>query len=149
MSSVSSSRALRTSHVRLVRCDMCPHQQRQGNATAGFPDFRCVPFVDQPMQVNANKQRTKPMNIISLIIEVISGAVGGNVAGAAMKENRLGTVGNFIAGIIGGGLRGTPLQMVIGSAATCGGSVGLIHNLSKGAGGRAGRTIRMAVIRTV
>jgi hypothetical protein len=30
------------------------------------------------------------MNIISLIIEAISGAVGGNVAGAAMKENSLG-----------------------------------------------------------
>ena len=27
------------------------------------------------------------MNIVSLIIEAISGAVGGNVAGAAMKDN--------------------------------------------------------------
>jgi hypothetical protein len=50
------------------------------------------------------KQETKPMNIISLIIEAISGAIGGNVAGAAMKENSLGTVGNSIAGIVGGGL---------------------------------------------
>jgi hypothetical protein len=31
------------------------------------------------------------MNIVSLIIEAISGAVGGNVAGAAMKDNSLGT----------------------------------------------------------
>lgn len=31
------------------------------------------------------------MNIVSLIIEAISGEVGGNVAGAAMKENSLGT----------------------------------------------------------
>ena len=47
---------------------------------------------------NASKRehntKTKPMNIISLIIEVISGAVGGNVADAAMKENSLGTVGS-------------------------------------------------------
>jgi uncharacterized membrane protein YeaQ/YmgE (transglycosylase-associated protein family) len=42
------------------------------------------------------------MIIISLIIEAISGAVGGNVAGAAMKENSLGTVGNSIARILGG-----------------------------------------------
>ena len=42
------------------------------------------------------------MNIVSLIIEAISGAVGGNVAGAAMKENSLGTMGNSIAGIVGG-----------------------------------------------
>ena len=34
------------------------------------------------------------MNIVSLNIEAISGAVGGNVAGAAMKENSLGTMGN-------------------------------------------------------
>jgi hypothetical protein len=34
------------------------------------------------------------MNIVSLSIEVISGAVGGNVAGASMKENSLGTMGN-------------------------------------------------------
>jgi hypothetical protein len=34
------------------------------------------------------------MNIISLIIQVISGAIGGNVAGAAMKESSLGTLGN-------------------------------------------------------
>ena len=70
------------------------------------------------------------MNIISLIIEVISGAVGGNVAGAAMKENSLGTVGNSIAGIVGGGLGGTLLQMVMGSAATGGGSMDLSSILS-------------------
>jgi hypothetical protein len=34
------------------------------------------------------------MDIISLIIQVISGAIGGNVAGAAMKESSLGTLGN-------------------------------------------------------
>jgi uncharacterized membrane protein YeaQ/YmgE (transglycosylase-associated protein family) len=44
------------------------------------------------------------MNIASLIIQLISGAVGGNVAGAAMKESSLGTLGNSIAGIVGGGL---------------------------------------------
>ena len=54
------------------------------------------------------------MNIISLIIEAISGAVGGNVAGAAMKENSLGTVGNSIAGIVGGGVGGAILMAVIG-----------------------------------
>ena len=54
------------------------------------------------------------MNIISLIIEIISGAIGGNVAGAAMKESSLGTVGNSIAGIVGGGLGGTILQSICG-----------------------------------
>src|SRR6266487_3440093 len=54
------------------------------------------------------------MDITSLIIEAVSGAVGGNIAGAAMKENSLGTVGNSIAGILGGGLGGTILHSVMG-----------------------------------
>jgi uncharacterized membrane protein YeaQ/YmgE (transglycosylase-associated protein family) len=69
------------------------------------------------------------MNIISLIIEAISGAVGGNVAGAAMKENSLGTMGNSIAGIVGGGLGGTLLQTVMGTAAAGGGSLDLTPSL--------------------
>jgi uncharacterized membrane protein YeaQ/YmgE (transglycosylase-associated protein family) len=86
------------------------------------------------------------MNIISLIIEAISGAVGGNVAGAAMKENSLGAVGNSIAGIVGGGLGGTLLQMVMGSAATGGGSMDLTSILSNVAGGGVGGAILMAVV---
>jgi uncharacterized membrane protein YeaQ/YmgE (transglycosylase-associated protein family) len=66
------------------------------------------------------------MNITSLIIQLISGAVGGNVAGAAMKESSLGTLGNSIAGIVGGGLGGTLLQMVMGTAAAGGGVGGAI-----------------------
>ena len=87
------------------------------------------------------------MNIISLIIEAISGAVGGNVAGAAMKENSLGTVGNSIAGIVGGGLGGTLLHMVMGSAATGGGgSMDLTSILSNVAGGGVGGAILMAIV---
>ena len=86
------------------------------------------------------------MNIISLIIEIISGAIGGNVAGAAMKESSLGTVGNSIAGIVGGGLGGTILQSITGNAATGGGSLDLTTILSNVAGGGVGGAILMAVI---
>jgi uncharacterized membrane protein YeaQ/YmgE (transglycosylase-associated protein family) len=86
------------------------------------------------------------MNMISLIIEAVSGAVGGNVASAAMKENSLGTVGNSIAGIVGGGLGGTLLQMVMGSAATAGGSMDLTSILSNVAGGGVGGAILMAIV---
>jgi uncharacterized membrane protein YeaQ/YmgE (transglycosylase-associated protein family) len=37
-----------------------------------------------------------------LIINLISGAVGGNLAGLAMKDKSLGTIGNTIAGLLGG-----------------------------------------------
>src|SRR5258705_9563975 len=89
---------------------------------------------------NKKDQPTKyPMNIICLIIQVISGAVGGNVAGAAMKESSLGTLGNSIAGIVGGGLGGTILHMVMGTAATGGGGIDLQIILTNvGAGGGCG-----------
>jgi uncharacterized membrane protein YeaQ/YmgE (transglycosylase-associated protein family) len=86
------------------------------------------------------------MNIVSLIIEVISGAVGGNVAGAAMKDNSLGTMGNSIAGIVGGGLDGTLLQTVMGTAAAGGGSLDLTTILSNVAGGGVDGAILMAVV---
>ena len=86
------------------------------------------------------------MNIISLIIEAISGAVGGNVAGAAMKDKSLGAVGNSIAGIVGGGLGGTILQSIMGNAATGGGSLDMTTILSNVAGGGVGGAILMAIV---
>ena len=44
------------------------------------------------------------MDITNLIIQAVSGAVGGNVAGAAMKDKSLGPVGNSLAGLVGGGI---------------------------------------------
>src|SRR5262245_42859011 len=44
------------------------------------------------------------MDIINMIIGLISGAVGGNIAGATMPQKNLGAVVNTIAGLIGGGL---------------------------------------------
>jgi hypothetical protein len=86
------------------------------------------------------------MDITSLIIEAVSGAVGGNVAGAAMKEKSLGPVGNSIAGIVGGGLGGTILQMVMGTAAAGGGGLDLQSILANVGGGGVGGAILMAVI---
>jgi len=52
------------------------------------------------------------MDITSLLIQLVSGAVGGNVAGAALKNLSLGTVGNSIVGILGGGIGGQLLGML-------------------------------------
>jgi uncharacterized membrane protein YeaQ/YmgE (transglycosylase-associated protein family) len=59
--------------------------------------------------------------MINLIIQLISGAVGGNAAGAAMKDYNLGPIGNTIAGVIGGGIGGQILAQLspqLASAAT-------------------------------
>lgn len=41
------------------------------------------------------------MDVISLLISLVSGAGGGNIAGAAMSDKNLGPLGNSIAGILG------------------------------------------------
>ena len=41
-------------------------------------------------------------SLLPLIIQLISGAAGGNLAGSLMKNLSLGTLGNSIAGILGG-----------------------------------------------
>ena len=50
--------------------------------------------------------------IIGWIIKLVSGAIGGNVAGAVMKDKSLGVAGNSIAGILGGGIGGFVLQLL-------------------------------------
>jgi hypothetical protein len=43
------------------------------------------------------------VDLSSLAIQLVRGAVGGNAAGAALKKLSLGTVGNSIVDILGGG----------------------------------------------
>jgi uncharacterized membrane protein YeaQ/YmgE (transglycosylase-associated protein family) len=51
-------------------------------------------------------------SLIPLIIQLLSGAVGGNVAGSLMKNFSLGTLGNSLVGILGGGLGGQLLALL-------------------------------------
>lgn len=82
-------------------------------------------------------------SLLPLIIQLISGAVGGNVAGSLMKDNSLGTLGNSIAGILGGGIGGQLLGM-LGVAA--GGGMDLAGILTSVAGGGVGGGVLMAII---
>jgi uncharacterized membrane protein YeaQ/YmgE (transglycosylase-associated protein family) len=81
------------------------------------------------------------MDTTSILVSLISGAVGGNVAGAAMKESSLGTIGNSLAGIFGGGIGGALLS-VMGMAPQ-----GQI--LGDVAGGGVGGAVLMLVIALV
>jgi hypothetical protein len=75
--------------------------------------------------------------IVTLIIQIIAGAVGGNAAGAAMKDFNLGTVGNTIAGAIGGGGGGLVLAHLIPALASGNMDIGSIVGQVVG-GGAAG-----------
>jgi uncharacterized membrane protein YeaQ/YmgE (transglycosylase-associated protein family) len=69
------------------------------------------------------------MDITSLLIQLVSGAVGGNIGGALLKNISLGPVGNSIAGIIGG-----PLGAAILGQLGMGGG-GALASVGSGGGG--------------
>jgi len=52
---------------------------------------------------------------LPLIIQLVSGAAGGNIAGSLLKKFSLGAVGNSIAGILGGFGGGKILDMLTGA----------------------------------
>lgn len=58
------------------------------------------------------------MDLTSLLIQAASGAIGGNAAAAATKNDSLGALGNTIAGAIGGGLGGQILGSLLGATAS-------------------------------
>jgi uncharacterized membrane protein YeaQ/YmgE (transglycosylase-associated protein family) len=61
--------------------------------------------------------------LINLIVQLIAGAVGGNAVGATMKNVDLGTLGNTIAGAIGGAGGGTLLTALLPMLQGAGGNV--------------------------
>jgi uncharacterized membrane protein YeaQ/YmgE (transglycosylase-associated protein family) len=58
------------------------------------------------------------MDLTQLLIQAVSGAIGGNAAAAATKNDALGTLGNTIAGALGGGLGGQLLGSLLGLGTT-------------------------------
>jgi hypothetical protein len=57
------------------------------------------------------------MDIASLVIQLLSGAAGGNVAGKALSNLSLGGLGNSLAGLIGGGLGSQIISSMMGTGA--------------------------------
>lgn len=84
------------------------------------------------------------MDVTSLVVQLVSGAVGGNAAGAAMKKYSLGTVGNSIVGILGGGLGGQILGM-LGMGGTEG-SMDAGSIISSVAGGGVGGAVLLLIV---
>jgi len=87
------------------------------------------------------------MNWLPLIIQLISGAVGGNIAGGLLKNYNLGALGNTIAGIVGvgGGQLLGMLAPALGAAAAGGGmDIGSI--IGQVAGGGVGGAIVMVIV---
>ena len=83
-------------------------------------------------------------SLLPLIIQLVSGAVGGNVAGGLMKKMSLGTLGNSIVGILGGGIGGQLLNML--GVATGGGGMDIGSIIGMVASGGVGGGVLMVVV---
>lgn len=86
------------------------------------------------------------MDIVTLLIQLISGAAGGNIAGALMKNISLGTVGNSIAGIVGGGIGGQILQALFNLPNVGGGALDPMAILTQIATGGVGGGATLAIV---
>ena len=84
-------------------------------------------------------------SIVNLIIQLVAGAAGGNLAGSLLKQYNLGTLGNSIAGIVGGGLGGQLLGMLMGGGAS-GGGVDIGSLDAQVAGGGVGGGILLVLV---
>ena len=82
---------------------------------------------------------------LPLIIQLVTGALGGNVAGKLLNNLSLGTAGNSIVGILGGGLGGQLLGM-LGMGAAVDGGMEMSGILGSVAAGGVGGGVLMAII---
>lgn len=100
------------------------------------------------MYISVIIHQNKIIMDLGLIIQLASGALGGNVAGKLMKESSLGTLWNSVAGIAGGGIGGQILGMLSSGAgaAAASGSMDIGSIIGSIAGGGVGGGVVMAVI---
>lgn len=97
------------------------------------------------LEVNGGRHMN---GIIGLMVQLISGAVGGNVAGSLLKQYDLGFLGNSIAGILGGGIGGQVIALLLGGGAVAGAAGGFDIGsiLAQVAAGGVGGGILMVIV---
>ena len=86
--------------------------------------------------------------LINIIIQVISGALGGNAVGKASPKIDLGGIGNTIAGAIGGGIGGQIIAALLagGGTAAAGGGLDIGNIVTQVVGGGASGAIVTAIV---
>ena len=84
--------------------------------------------------------------MLGTIIGLASGALGGIGAGSLMKKSSLGTMWNAVAGIAGGGIGATILNMVGLGGGAADGAMSTMGILSNVGGGLVGGGVVMTVI---
>ncbi len=93
------------------------------------------------------------MSVMGIVTELIAGGVGGNIAGAILKKYDLGSIGNTVAGLVGGVGGGQLLSMLTSggaaaaaSSAASTGGMDLTSILSNVGGGGVGGAVVMVIV---
>jgi hypothetical protein len=84
--------------------------------------------------------------LINLIIQLTAGAVGGNAAGATMKNLDLGALGNTIAGAVGGAGGGTLLTALLPMLQGAAGNVDIGAVIGQAVGGGVAGAVLTAIV---
>jgi hypothetical protein len=84
--------------------------------------------------------------LVNLIIQIVAGALGGNGAGAAMKQMSLGPIGNTIAGAIGGLGGGQLLTALIPALTGAAGGADVEAMVSQAVGGGIAGAILTVIV---
>jgi uncharacterized membrane protein YeaQ/YmgE (transglycosylase-associated protein family) len=77
----------------------------------------------RPVDHSRSGKSQMQWTLTNLLIQIITGILGGHAAATASKEHSFGALGHTIAGAAGGALSGTFFQSFIGTVVTASGSV--------------------------
>lgn len=90
------------------------------------------------------------MDLISLLLPLLSGAAGGNIVGGVLKNFNLGSAGNSLAGLVGGGLGSLIVGNLLGLSAPAAGvdpdGVALLGQILGGGAGGGLMTMVVAIL---
>jgi len=96
------------------------------------------------IDIDNRVQGRSRMDLTNLLVQVVSGAIGGSAAGGIAKQYSLGTLGNAIAGAIGVGIVGQLVGTFVGQAVE-----GWAGNIGGGAIGGIILTLLVGLIRNM
>jgi uncharacterized membrane protein YeaQ/YmgE (transglycosylase-associated protein family) len=84
--------------------------------------------------------------MLELIISLLSGAAGGNIAGKVLKNLDLGPIGNSIVGILGGGIGQQILASLGAGGAEAAAGLDIGSIISSVASGGVGGGVLLAIV---
>ena len=86
-----------------------------------------------------------------ILINLVAGALGGNAVGKASPTFDLGTIGNTIAGLVGGGVLGQLVTLLLPAVTTAAqtGDFSIGNIITQAISGGAGGAILTAIIGAV